>query len=137
MIKSVLCVLLGMMLLAAPAQAQLGGEPPLLSDGPRCFTLINASGHTSIGTVSTRRYVAPDGKSSFFSDNFRLADGERKEVCASGPFYQGYTLELRLRSLIPLWTCYVPTDGQELRILSRKTADGTTKVFADCKASWE
>lgn len=127
----------GLLMASSAANAQRGSEAPLLSDVPRCFTLVNASGHKSFGSISTRLYVAPDKKSSYFSDNFQLKDGDRKEVCATGPFYPGYSLELRLRSLIPLWTCYVPTNGQEVRILSRKTADGATKMYASCEPTWQ
>ena len=119
------------------AHAQRDYEPPLLTSTARCFTLVNKSGHRSFGTISTRQYVDQSGKMTFYTDNFHLDDGERREVCSSGPFYPGYQLELRLRSLIPLWTCYVPTDEQEVDILSRRTADGRTKMYASCKATWE
>jgi hypothetical protein len=125
MMKSVLVAVL-LSLIAFPAAAQL------LSDTPRCFTIINASGYKALGSVATAMAFDAAGNSNYHRDNFQLPDGARKEVCASGPFYDNYALEVQLRTLIPLWTCHVPTEGQDLRILSRTDEDGDVAMYLDC-----
>lgn len=127
MMKS-LPLTLSLCVLASPAFAQT-----LLSDSPRCFTIINASGYKAFGSVATAMAVDAAGNSNYHTDNFQLPDGERKEVCATGPFYSNYSLEVRLRSLFPVWSCYVPTNGQELRILSRTDEDGDASMYMDCE----
>ena len=111
----------------SPAGAQL------LSPAPRCITLVNQSGYTALGSVSTTRYVSPDGVSSYHRQNFRMADQSRNKFCSTGPFYPGYGVEVQLRSLIPLWTCIVPANGQTIRILSRQEKeDDPVRLYMEC-----
>jgi hypothetical protein len=113
--------------LTAPVSAQI------LSPTPRCVTLVNQSGYTALGSVSTARFVAPDGTSSYHRENFRLNDTAQNQFCATGPFYADYGLEIQLRSLIPLWTCIAPANGQVIRILSRQDkGDDAVQLYMDC-----
>lgn len=113
--------------LSLPVSAQL------LSPTPRCITLINQSGYSALGSVSTARFVAPDGTSSYHRQNFRLRAGDQNQFCATGPFYPNYGLEVELRSLIPLWTCRVSANGQAIRILSRQDkGEDTVRLYMEC-----
>ncbi len=124
-----LFLLLLCVMVASPANAQL------LSPTPRCITLVNQSGYTALGSVSTTRYVSPDGVSSYHRENFRISDQDQNQFCATGPFYPGYGLEVQLRSLIPLWTCIVPANSQVIRILSRhEKGDDDAHLYLECEA---
>ncbi|MES2728959.1 MAG: hypothetical protein V4621_02520 [Pseudomonadota bacterium] len=117
------------LLAVSPATAQL------LSPAPRCVTLVNQSGYTALGSVSTTRFVTPEGTSLYYRQNFRMENGKRNKFCSTGPFYPGYGLEVQLRSLIPLWTCIAPANGQEINVLSKQDEEaGTTRLSLDCPA---
>ena len=125
--KYVILLFLMCVALVTPALAQL------LSPTPRCITLLNQSGFTALGSVSTTRFVAPDGASSYHRQNFRISNGERNQFCATGPFYPEYGLEVVLRSMFPLWTCIVPANQQTIRILSNyDKKEDVHRLYMEC-----
>lgn len=65
--------------------------------------------------------------------NFNLQPDETVEVCSTGPFFQGYKVELTIRTIMPLFTCHTRLSGN---IYLRKKWDdnnGVSVLYADCK----
>jgi hypothetical protein len=99
---------------------------------PICTDLVNASSVTIQGTIATAAQITPDGTSVRHRDNFRLQAGEKKQICASGPFYEGRRLELVIRTLFPLFECKTRID-RDILIRSTVQEDGTRKYSANCR----
>lgn len=111
--------------LSCPALAR-----PLVTDTPLCGTLVNKSNYKVYGSVSTEYFPGPNGQQRHWQ-NFTLKPEERMQICSQGPFYKDYTLELVLRTLIPVFNCYTRLGG-EIIIDSRQREDGSTETFATC-----
>ncbi len=91
---------------AAPQRPSVtGGAAGEITSAPVCADLINRSTVTIQGTLSLMPQTLPDGTLQHYSDNFKLSPNEKKEVCATGPFYEGRRLELTIRTLMPLFSC--------------------------------
>ncbi len=101
-------------------------------DGTRCFALRSAAPYTVIGSLNTDYTETAAGFKTRSNRNFRLAPGERQELCSLGPFYPGGRLELVLRSLVPLFSCYALAEG-EIVIYGERKPEGGTKTWADCR----
>ncbi len=114
--------------LTYPAQAQ--EQEFLTTEQPLCGTLVNKSNYKVYGSVSTEYFPGPNGQQRHWQ-NFTLKPEERMQICSQGPFYKDYTLELVLRTLIPVFNCYTRLGG-EIIIDSRQREDGSTETFATC-----
>lgn len=121
--------------LAASAQIDLpspnaGKEGEIISQ-PICSALVNRSDQTILGTLSTAGQQIETGEIIRHQDNFRLAAGERKEFCATGPFYEGQRLEVVLRTLLPLFDCKTKIN-HEIFLDALPNQYGFKKLSATC-----
>ena len=114
---------------ALPAPAFIEPANP---DGSRCFAVWNKAPYTITGTVNTNYYDTAAGTKARGNRNFRLAPGEKEDICSFGPFYPGERLELVLRSLIPLFSCYTVAQGDVI-IYGEIKPEGGTRTWADCQ----
>lgn len=97
-----------------------------------CATLRNMSDQSIMGVIRTAPFKVRGGAIKRHEGTFRLEPDETAQVCSTGPFYDGYRVELVLRTIMPLFTCKTRLSGE---IMLRKTErnDGITKLYADCK----
>ena len=116
--------------------------PPVFAQNvtelPICTQIINEADYTVRGTIltATADYDDPsdslkDGTSARHTANFKLAPGEKMDVCSQGPFYEGQRLDLQLRTLIPIFECRTALTGP-ITIQSEIDADGQRKTWATC-----
>lgn len=114
--------------LAGAAQPRALGE---VTPQPICFNLRSDAPYTVYGTLVTNGYIDADGNQARHRSNFRLQQGDVRQVCTSGPFYDGRKLDLQLRSLFPLFDCRTAVTG-DIRIHGRRKPEGGTETWADC-----
>lgn len=126
-------------MLSAPVKAQeaLPADPsyrPVTSDRPICFFLRSDVPHSIFGTIMTNYSPTADGGWARHKSNFRLDEGERSEVCTSGPFYEEGTIRVTVKTLIPLMSClYRPVQGDTLVFEEKRLDDGETRrIVANC-----
>lgn len=97
-----------------------------------CATLRNMSDQTIMGVIRTAPFKVKGGAPQRHEGPFRLEEGETVQICSTGPFYDGYKVELVLRTIIPLFTCKTRLSG-DIMLRKTETAEGYTKLYADCK----
>jgi hypothetical protein len=102
----------------------------LISDKPICSMIKNTTNHTIFVGVRTA-FFEHEGETKRHQANLRLEEGKEQEICVQGPFYEGYKVELTLRTLIPVFTCLTQF-GSDIRILSQTDADNITRFSATC-----
>jgi len=107
----------------------LAGE---ISPFRECATLRNMSDQTIMGAVRTAPFKIAGGKVKRHEGVFRLEADETVEVCSTGPFYDGYKVELILRTIIPLFSCKTRLSG-DITLRKKESENGTTKLYAECK----
>ena len=117
--------------LAQIAMPPLGGKEGEITSQPICTYLTNRSDQTILGTISTAAQTLPSGDSVRHRDNFRLAAGERKQICTTGPFYEGRRLEIVLKTLLPLFDCKTRID-REIFLDATLQESGFKKLSATC-----
>jgi len=119
--------------IATPASAQtpLLGRDGEITPYPICSHLINRSTVTMYGSLETMPQDI-DGKSVHQDSNFKLAPGEKREFCASGPFYAGQKLELTIRTLIPMFSCKTGI-AKDIYLDMQEDDDGTKTYSATCQ----
>lgn len=139
----------GLLLLAALALLPLPGQSEELTlDGeivqdPICFTIRNTAEHKIYGTFGTNYYIAADGTQARHRSNFRLEPAGSKddegypadaaEFCSYGPFFEDRKLELVLRTLFPVFTCYTHIENGEIVIKSKRNEDDSGyDQWAEC-----
>lgn len=130
MLRAALIVL---MISAVPAFAQVpsrqvAGE---ITSQPICTYLVNRSDQTIMGSISTKAQKLDDGSMAAHTENFKLVAGDRRQFCAAGPFFEGRRLELTLRTLIPLFSCYTKID-REIFLDAKPGPGGFKKLSATC-----
>lgn len=115
---------------------------PDITKDPVCFTVRNEAAYKVYGTFGTDYYTTPDGTKARHRANFRLEPAgsvnaekgtptDRADFCSYGPFFKGHTLELTLRTLVPIFSCQTRIDQGEIVIKGERTDDGT-KTWAEC-----
>jgi hypothetical protein len=112
---------------ASPAQA--AGE--LISPRPHCASIINTTDSSLYGVMRTDYGTLPSGEKRRHESTFRLNPGEKREACASGPFYPGYKIELAIKTMFPVFTCKTRLTGT-IEIKSERTKDGLNRFYATC-----
>ncbi len=103
---------------ALPAYAQ--PAPPTVQEGkegkviakPLCTYLTNRSDQSILGTIGLASQTLPDGETIIHSENFRLKAGDKRQVCAAGPFYEGRRIKIILRTVMPLFECKTKMDHE-------------------------
>lgn len=112
-------------MIALPARAQV------FSDAPLCLKIHNTIDHEVLGHIETAEYYDDAGKLSWHRSNFRIKEDETKEVCSTGPFFDGYKLRIVIKTLMPLYSC--KTEMNRTVTLSNQTDEnGITLPVADC-----
>lgn len=126
--KAAFSFLLILIVCAATCPVQAGEVTPF----EECATLRNLSDQTIMGVVRTAPFRARGGEVQRHEGTFRLEADETARICSSGPFYDGYRVELVIRTIIPLFNCKTRLSGD---IILRKTVtkQGFTKLYAECK----
>ncbi|MCK6417997.1 MAG: hypothetical protein L6Q57_03545 [Alphaproteobacteria bacterium] len=125
---------------ATAQEAPVAG--PDISSDPVCFSVRNTAAYKVYGTFGTDYYTTPDGTKARHRANFRLDPAgstdpekgtptDRADFCSYGPFFKGKTLELTLRTLVPIFSCQTRIDQGEIIIKGERTDDGT-KTWAEC-----
>lgn len=116
-------------------KAQLLVPPPMLEpanpDGSRCFVINNKAPYSVTGSLVTNYYETASGIPARAHNNFRLKPGERQDFCTYGPFYEGARLELVLRTLMPIFSCYTVAQGEI--VIMGETVDGKSRTWALCQ----
>lgn len=112
-----------------PVFAQQGKAGEITAE-PMCAFLVNDSGRTVSGSIATDRQMANSGDMASFKENFSLKDGDKKEICSTGPFFEGGRLELTLGSMIPLFSCRTRLDA-DITIRSIEE-NGVSNLWASC-----
>ncbi len=72
---------------------------------PICTYMTNRSDQAILGTIELASQTLPSGETITHSENFRLKAGDKRQVCAAGPFYEGRRIRLVLRTVMPLFEC--------------------------------
>jgi hypothetical protein len=106
-------------------------DPPR-ADGMRCFMLVNRASYTVLGAINTNYYTTAAGIQARKNANFRLSPGQRQEVCTRGPYYAGERIELVLRTIVPIFSCYTVAQG-EITIFGERKPEGGTRTWANCQ----
>lgn len=121
------------LLLAVPAHAQVPSREPAgeITARPMCGKLVNRSEQTIMGTIATKSQRLPSGDMAAHRENFKLLSGEERELCTTGPFFEGRRLELTLRTLIPLFSCYTKID-RSIYLDAKPDETGFKKLSATC-----
>ncbi len=126
--------LLFCLMIATPAFAQVppSREPAgEITSQPICGTLKNRSDQTIMGTMATKSQKIASGDMVAHQENFKLLAGQERKFCAAGPFFEGRRLELTLRTLIPLFSCYTKID-REIFLDAKPGPGGFKKLSATC-----
>lgn len=126
-----LLVFLPAAVVAQPLPVVLEGQEGEVTSAPICTFLVNRSNQTIMGVVYTAPQTVPSGQTLRRSQNFRLESHEKKQICATGPFYEGRRLELVIRTLIPLFTCRTTLD-REIFLDAEEGEGGIKKLSAAC-----
>ncbi|MFA7276352.1 MAG: hypothetical protein WC043_06075 [Pseudobdellovibrionaceae bacterium] len=96
-----------------------------------CATLRNAAPQIIMGVIRTAPFKFK-GKIERHEANFSLNEGESVEICSTGPFYEGYKVDLTIRTLIPLFSCKTRLSG-EIVLRRKEDENGNKLLYADCK----
>lgn len=133
-----------LLLMPLCAQAQeLTTDGEIVSE-PLCFMVRNTAEHKVYGNFGTNYYVDPEtGTKARHRSNFRLEPAgsvdeegypaDAAEFCSYGPFFEGRKLELVLKTLFPVFTCYTKIDQGDLVIKSKRNeSDSGYDQWAEC-----
>lgn len=120
-------------LIVPPVYAQVPSREPAgeITTRPMCGKLVNRSEQTIMGTIATKSQRLPSGDMAAHQENFKLLSGEERELCTTGPFFEGRRLELTLRTLIPLFSCYTKID-RTIYLDAKPDETGFKKLSATC-----
>jgi len=138
--KNVILFILFFLVSIPAARAQLAPQPttprPLgeVTDTPVCSRLVNKAPYTVLGAIVTEAYISADGVYGRHRSNFWLKPEKTKEFCTTGPFFEGRTLELSLRTLFPVFSCKTGVGG-DIVIRGRykdKSEGGGAETWAEC-----
>jgi hypothetical protein len=115
-----------LLMLPFPARAEL------ISQEPHCALIKNSAGFTVFGMIRTDYGTNAAGGKQRHESTFRLADGEQKKACATGPFYPGYQVELTIKTLIPVFSCKTRLDGTIEIKSERNEETDSNRIYAVC-----
>lgn len=116
--------------------AAYDAEHPLLSPTPQCADIRNKTNRTVYVGVRTNYFMGKDKSKERHEASLRLDPNEHQQVCATGPFYDDYRVEIILRTIMPLFDCKTKLEGSlTITATDAKTDDGDTytKLSLDCR----
>ncbi len=119
------------LVVSQPARSQILGTEGEVTSFPLCSNVINQTGQKIYGTISMAPSPRPDGTKVRNVQNFMLSQEEKVQICAQGPFFAGQTVELTLKSLIPLFSCRTRLDG-DIILSKTQDSDGVNHFNATC-----
>lgn len=104
--------------IALPAFAQ--PAMPTVTEGmegeitakPICTFLTNRSDQAILGSIGLASQTLPSGETITHNENFRLKAGDKRQVCAAGPFFEGRRIRIVLRTVMPLFECKTKIDHE-------------------------
>ncbi len=120
--------LLALLFLIVPVSAQAG---ELYSPEPQCAIIHNETKGTAFVAIRTDFYAKPDGSKSYYEEVLHLKPDEKRQVCAKGPFYEGYKVSLIVKSLFPLYDCKTKLAGT-IPVREKLKPEGGRDVYAVC-----
>ena len=124
-----LALLFAILMMAGGVSPAGAGE---ISPFKECATIRNMTDQTILGVVRTAPFRMKGGEVTRHEGSFRLEADEAVDVCSTGPFYDGYKVELVLRTIIPLFSCKTRLSG-DIYLRKTETKLGYTKLYAECK----
>lgn len=126
-----LCLAFSVFVSSFNFKAYAQNEDVLLSDSPLCSTIENDNEYSVYGTIASKYYTLPNGEQTRHYENFKLGPSTQLEFCSTGPFYEGYRVQLSLRTLIPVFECHTQL-GKPIKIIMEKNDEGDTVTYATC-----
>ena len=81
--------------------------------------------------IRTDYYLREDGSRDYHETILRIEGGKDREICAKGPFYPDYKVDLILKSLFPLFDCRTKLQG-EIPIREKMDQRGNREFYAVC-----
>lgn len=113
--------------IALPATAQpadpLTSVMPVTGDN-RCSDLVNMTDFTVYGSARTDITPMADGTMAHHEAVFSIPPGEKWRLCSSGPFFDGGKIELKIRTLFPVFECLTQL-GAPIAITATRKSDDT------------
>lgn len=99
-----------------------------------CFTATSKIEHTTYVQVVSNYYQDEQGNWVRHRHNFKIKGGEEYPVCTTGPFFEDRKILIRVKSLIPLLSCYfdLGNGGRTLTFFHKNTQDGVKRLWANC-----
>lgn len=134
-----LFILLMVMMVPLQAHAQIQLFEPIapqagsMADGSAeiCGIIHNKTDVRVRGSIATDKVENADGIMVSHTHNFVLDAGNYISVCSEGPFFEGQRLELKIRTLFPVFTCKTRL-GQQIDITFEEDETRTKKWDATC-----
>ncbi len=123
-----LSIIFMLLLMSFPNLAEAAEVTPF----DECANLRNMTDQTIMGVVRTAPFKSTTGNVQRHEGSFRLEPDEIATICSKGPFYDGYRVELVIRTIIPLFTCKTRLSG-EIYLRKTENNEGITKLYAECK----
>ena len=101
-------------------------------DGAQCFNVYNKSKYGIRGSFYTDYYPNKDGIKGRNQSNFRLKSYEKAEFCSYGPFYgqDDNQLYLVLRTIVPVFYCYIKAEG-DIVINGIRKPEGGMQIWSE------
>ena len=119
---------LALLFLLIPVSAQAA---ELYSPQPKCAVIRNETKDKTFVAIRTDFYTKPDGARSYYEEIMHLKPDEERQVCAKGPFYDGYKVNLIIKSLFPLFDCKTKLEGT-IPVREKPTPSGGRDFYAVC-----
>lgn len=79
----------------------------------------------------TDYYLREDGGRDYYETLLRIEAGKEREICAKGPFYPDYKVDLIVKSLFPLYDCRTKLQG-EIPIREKQGQGEERSFYAVC-----
>ncbi len=103
----------------------------LYSPTPQCAVIRNTTASTVFVVIRTDFFENKDGSKERFQSTLRLDPKVAQEICAKGPFFPNFQVDLTIRTLIPIFSCKTKLSG-EIAITASPRDDGSQKFQAVC-----
>ena len=108
---------------------------PKTTADPVCFTVESQIRHTVYAQIVSNYYQNPDGSWARHRHNFRIKKGQTYPVCTQGPFYDERKMLVKVKSLIPLFSCYfdLGAGGNTLTFYTKTVENDVKRIWGNCE----
>ena len=99
-----------------------------------CIKVTNASLYTISGDFVSDKYEKDSEWGKTMVSNrykFKIKKNETQNICPSGPYFEGPSIEFVIRRAWPVFRCKALL-GQDLTVTSKVNSDGGEKFSANC-----